>query len=69
MSVLLIIGVVAFVFGVLLFFAPQVINRMTIWSNRVIAATDEYVSGNNKAAGAILIVAGLFILGVVFLRK
>ena len=68
MGVLLVFGVFALVCGFLLLFAPQVVSRITAWSNKVITRTDDLVHGNNKAAGAILILAGIFILGAFFFK-
>jgi len=69
MFVLLIIGLLALVFGGFLVFAPQVVTKITAWSNQLIARTDDIVHSNNKAAGALLILAGIFILVVFFMRR
>jgi uncharacterized membrane protein HdeD (DUF308 family) len=68
MGFLLVIGVLSLVFGFLFLFAPQAITKFAAWSNRLIARTDDVVNTNSKAAGVLLIVAGLFILWAYFVR-
>jgi uncharacterized membrane protein HdeD (DUF308 family) len=68
MGFLLVIGVLALVFGVLFLIAPQAVTKLAAWSNRLIARTDDVVNTNNKAAGVLLIVAGIFILWAYFVR-
>ncbi len=68
MTILTAVGVFALVFGCLFLFSPDVITKMAEWSNRMITKTDELIISRKKPVGVFLVLAGLFILGMVFLR-
>ena len=69
MGILLVIGVMALIFGLLLIFAFHAVSRLAAWSNQIITRPDDLISTNNKPVGATLIVAGIFILWVFFTRR
>ena len=68
MTLLTVVGVFSLVFGFLFLVSPGTITKMAEWSNRMISRTDDFVIARKKPAGIFLVLAGLFILGMVFLR-
>ncbi len=68
MTILTAVGVFSLVFGFLFLFSPATITKMAEWSNRMITKTDDLIIARKKPAGIFLILAGLFILGMVILR-
>jgi hypothetical protein len=68
MTILIAIGAFSLIFGFLFLFSPNVITKMAEWSNRMIAKTDDLIIAREKPVGVFLVLSGLFILGMVFLR-
>jgi hypothetical protein len=68
MTILTAVGVFSLVFGFLFLFSPATITKMAEWSNRMITKTDDLIIARKKPAGIFLVLAGLFILGMVILR-
>ena len=68
MTILTAVGAFSLVFGFLFLFFPDSITKMAEWSNRMITKTDDLIVARKKPVGIFLVLAGLFILGSVFLR-
>lgn len=57
--IILLIAVIALIFGLLFLFSPQTLKKMNKKASQVISKTDESFLKNRVAVGVILIVASL----------
>ena len=57
--IIIIIAVIALIFGLLFLFSPQTLKKMNKTASQVISKTDESFLKNRIAVGVILIIASL----------
>ncbi|MBI5042506.1 MAG: hypothetical protein HZC10_01445 [Nitrospirae bacterium] len=57
--IIILIAVIALIFGLLFLFSPQALKKMNKKASKVISKTDESFLKNRIAVGVILIVASL----------
>lgn len=57
--IILLIAVIALIFGLLFLFSPQTLKKMNKKASQVISKTDESFLKNRVAVGVILIIASL----------
>ncbi len=68
MFIIIIIAVIALIFGLLFLFSPQTLKKMNKKASHVVSKTDESFLKNRIAVGVILIVASL-IMFYISLKK
>jgi len=61
---LYIVLAIAFIFGVLFIFFPGTLETLSNYSDVVVFPTDKYVTKYSRALGAVLVIAGIYILSM-----